>query len=86
MVISGSGSALLRFFVELLRLLLQLGKATLGIDVDGILCDLALHMLLLAQTSPVRSRKEAHGSRCLRTALSRGTYNVELLLERLWRL
>jgi hypothetical protein len=29
--------------VELLRFLLQLVKPTLGVDVDGILCDLALH-------------------------------------------
>lgn len=28
--------------MEFLRLLLQLFKASLGIDVDGILCDLAL--------------------------------------------
>lgn len=33
---------LLRLLVQLLRLLLQLGEATLGIDVDGILGDLAL--------------------------------------------
>lgn len=35
--------------MELLRFLLQLGEAALGVDVDGILCDLALRMLLSAQ-------------------------------------
>ncbi|KAF2621139.1 hypothetical protein BU25DRAFT_416351 [Macroventuria anomochaeta] len=39
---------LLGLLVELLRLLLELGKAAIGIDIDGVLCDLALHMLLLA--------------------------------------
>ena len=37
-----AGGVLLGLFVQLLRLLLQLGEAALGIDVDGILCDLAL--------------------------------------------
>jgi hypothetical protein len=40
---------LLGLFVELLRLFLQLGKSALGIDIDGILCDLTLHTPLLAQ-------------------------------------
>lgn len=47
---------LLRLFMELLRLLLQLCEAALGIDVNGILCDLTLHTLLLA---PVRALPEA---------------------------
>lgn len=39
--------------MKLLRLLLELGKTALGIDVYGILCDLALHMKLLAQACAV---------------------------------
>jgi hypothetical protein len=35
---------LLRLIVESLGLLLQLFEAALGILVDGVLCDLALHV------------------------------------------
>jgi hypothetical protein len=40
---------LLRLLVQLLGLLLQLGEATLGIDVDGILGDLALRAAVSAR-------------------------------------
>jgi hypothetical protein len=37
------GRLLLGLIVESLRFLLQLFEAALGIYIDGILCDLALH-------------------------------------------
>jgi hypothetical protein len=75
---------LLRLLVQLLRLLLQLGEATLGIDVNGILGDLALRALRLAHVCALDSacsRKQAHGGSGWRLAVAQGTYNVELLLE-----
>ena len=49
---------LLRFFMELLRFLLQLLKAAFGIYVDGVLCDFALHAIHISRV-PDEARKRA---------------------------
>jgi hypothetical protein len=45
---SGARGLLLGLFMEFLGLLLKLFEASLGIEVDGILCDLALRVVVLA--------------------------------------
>lgn len=68
--------------MELLGLLLQLLKASFGIDVDGVLGDFALDALL---ARPDRTRKQARKGESL-SRPSRNTYEVEPLLEGLGRL
>jgi hypothetical protein len=58
--------------MKLLRLLFQLLKAPLGVQVDGILGDVALHIRLVSDAS-------AHSGETLVWFLE--TYNVESLLR-----
>lgn len=83
------GCILFGFLVQLLRFLLQLGEAALGVDVDCIFCDLALCVLVLAAPgSPACADLAEDGALAERVVCSSGvgTYNVEFLLEGLRRL
>lgn len=70
--------------MEALRLLFQLLEASLGVNVDGILCDLALCMGLLA------GAPQSPEAGALRGECAKGTrgqaYDVEALFEGLRRL
>jgi hypothetical protein len=63
--------------VELLRLLLQLVEAALGIKIDGILGDLALQVVCISACRDARG--VAHSMQSSNSA--RETYDVEALLD-----
>jgi hypothetical protein len=80
----GCGGLLLRLFMKFLRLLLQLFEASLSIDVDGILCDLALRIGLLAGCPAIAGCRR--NGRTAKWCVSDSTYEIEALFERLRRL
>ena len=65
--------------MEFLRLLFQLGKATLGIDVDGIFCDFALRQLVSAASEDIRNQAH-HGAQRRTGGVGRTRLNFCLIV------
>ena len=75
---------LFRLLMKLLCFLFQLGEAAFSIDIDSILCDLTLQTLVLAHvcaSAEIGALLKLSG-----VTFAWWTYDVEALLDCLWRL